>query len=209
MKAEGFRLVIIDTLSRALSSKPDQNSGGDMTAVLSTLQRLALDRQAAMLLIDHHTKPRGTHPDPVDDILGSTGKGAVANCVAGLYRERGKKGATLHIVGRDLDGDKKLAIEWDPPLACWQYLGDADEVAQDSVQAAILAALKAMGGHATTTEIAEYLDRAKGNVSREIMELVKKGKLMLGKKDGKSQPYHLLGWSPPEEQRGFDETTDR
>jgi hypothetical protein len=191
---EGFRFVVIDTLSRALSRRPDQNSVGDMTAVLSTLQRLALDRQAGMLIIDHHTKPRGTHPDPVDDILGSTGKGAVADCLAGLYRERGEKGATLHIVGRDLEGDKKLALGWDARLACWQYLGDAGEVARDSVQAAILTAVKAMGGCATTTEIAESLDKGKGNVSREITGLVEKGKLIPGKKEGKSQPYYLPSW---------------
>lgn len=209
MEEEGFRLVVIDTLSRALSGKPDQNSVGDMTVVLSTIQRLALDRQAGLLVIDHHTKPRGTYPDPVDDILGSTGKGAVADCIAGLYRERGKQGATLHIVGRDLEGDKRLAIEWDARSACWQYLGDADEVAQESLQARILTAVKAKGGCATTTEIAASLGKQKGNVSREIAALVGKRKLMSGKKEGRSQPYHLPGWSPPAEQEGGEETADR
>jgi AAA domain len=199
MVKEEYRLVVIDTLSRALSSKPDQNSVGDMTVVLSTLQQLALDQRAMIAVIDHHTKPRGTHPDPVDDILGSTGKGAVADCVAGLYRERGKQGATLHIVGRDLDGDQRLALEWEAKRACWQYLGDADQVAKDTVQAAILEAVKTLGGCATTAEIAEHLGKAKQNVNREILELVDKGRLTAGKKDGKIQPYHLPGWVPPDE----------
>jgi hypothetical protein len=186
---EGYRLVIIDTLSRALSARPDQNNVGDMTIVLSTLQRLALDQRAMIGLIDHHTKPRGTTPDPVDDILGSTGKGAVADVAAGLYRERGKKGATLHIVGRDLDGDQRLALEWDPQFSNWKYLGNADEVAQHSRQAAILEAIRLRGGSATTTYLAEYLDMAKSNISRELGELVKDGKLVLGKKEADSPGF--------------------
>jgi AAA domain len=199
MVEEGYRLVIIDTLSRALSAKPDQNNVSDMTTVLSTLQRLALDRQALIQVIDHHHKVQGAQPDPVDDILGSTGKGAVADCVAGLYRERGKKGAVLHITGRDLDGDKRLALEWDVRLACWNYLGNADEVAKDTVQAAILEAVEALGGCATTAEIADYLRKSKQQVNHEILELAQKGRLLVGKKDGKTQPYYLPGWVPPGE----------
>ena len=37
MGEKPYRLIIIDTLSRALSNKPDQNKVGDMTMVLSTL----------------------------------------------------------------------------------------------------------------------------------------------------------------------------
>jgi AAA domain len=191
MVGEGYRLVIIDTLSRALSAKPDQNRVGDMTMVLGSLQRLALDQGAMIGVIDHHMKPRGTHPDPVDDILGSTGKGAVADVVAGLYRDRNKRGATLRIVGRDLDADKKLALEWDTGLAQWKYLGDADQVAKDTVQAKILTAIGLQGGSATTTAIAEHLDMEKSNISRELGELVKSGKLVLGKKEGKEQPYEF------------------
>jgi AAA domain len=193
MIEEGYGLVIIDTLSRAISGKRDQNSASDMTMVLSTLQRLALDLQASIHIIDHHHKARGESPDPVDNILGSIAKGGVADCVAGLYRERGKSGATLHITGRDLDGDKKLALEWDARLACWKYLGDADEVAKNSVQDAILAAFRFFGGRATTAEVAEHLGKDRGLISREIAELVEKGELIQAKKDGKSQPYEIPG----------------
>ena len=46
----------------------------------------------AIRVVDHHCKPRGASPDRIDDILGSTGKGAVADCIAGLYRERATRG---------------------------------------------------------------------------------------------------------------------
>lgn len=201
MEAEDYRLITIDTLSRALSGEPDQNKVGDMTMVLSMLQRLALDHRAMIAVIDHHSKPRGTNPDPVDDVLGSTGKGAVADCVAGLYRERGKLGAVLHIVGRDLDRDKRLALEWDAQLSCWKFLGDADEVAKDSLQVAILAAVRQIGGETTTTELGEYLGKHKGTISREITELVQKQQLIPLKKRGREQPYGLPGQEERPDQR--------
>jgi len=201
MEEGDYRLVTIDTLSRALSNKPDQNKVGYMTTALSMLQRLAIDDRAMTAVIDHHTKPRGTNPDPVDDILGSTGKGAVADCVAGLYRERGKMGAILHVVGRDLDGDKRLALEWDALLSCWKYLGDADAVAKDSLQAAVLVAIPQLGGEATTTELAEYLGKHKGTISREIAELVQKNQVVPLKKHGREQPYGLPGRQKEPSQR--------
>jgi AAA domain len=193
MAGGGYRLVVIDTLSRALSGQRNQNEVGEMTGVFSTLQRLALERRAAILLVDHHSKPRGMNPDPVDDILGSTGKGAAADIVMGLYRERGKKGAILRVVGRDLDEDKNLALEWDPQWCCWQLLGDEAEVAKGSLQATILDAFARLGGAATTTAVAEYIGKDKGNLSREIAELVQKGKLERGGKQGREQPYRLAG----------------
>jgi AAA domain len=193
MAEEGYGLVIVDTLSRSLSGRPDQNSVGDMTVVLSRMQRLALDHQALFLVIDHHHKAQGVNPDPVDDILGSIAKGGVADAVGGLYRERGKRGATLHISGRDLDEDKRLALEWDGELSCWHYVGDADEVARASMQRAILEAVTVLGGRATTAEVAEHLDKDRGNISRSIAGLVQEGKLLPGKKEGKSQPYEIPG----------------
>lgn len=193
MEEEGYRLVVIDTLSRALSGKQDQNNIADMTTVLSTLQRLALDQGAGLLAIDHHRKPSGVIADPIDDILGSTGKGAVADSVMGLYRERGKKGALLRLVGRDLDEEKELALDWDTRLCSWQLLGDAAQVARSRLQAEILEAYAELGGEATTTEIADHLVKDRGNVSREISELVQKGRLERGKKRGREQPYNLPG----------------
>ena len=116
VETRGYRLVVIDTLSRALSARRNQNEMAEMIGVLSPLQQLALEHATAILLVDHHSKPKGTNPDPVDDVLGSTAKGAAADCVMGLYRERGKKAAVLRVVGRDLDEEQSLPLKWDPQL---------------------------------------------------------------------------------------------
>lgn len=191
-----YRLVVIDTLSRTLSGKRDQNVVGDMMVVLGPLQHLALEKGVAILVIDHHTKRRGADPDPVDDILGSTGKGAVADCAMGLYRERGKPGAILRVVGRDLDADSTLMLEWDPQSGCWQYRDNVMELFKETLQEKILTAMGELGGQATTTQIAEHLGRDKGNISREFTKLLEKGQLELGEKIGRDQFYQVPGTFP-------------
>jgi predicted transcriptional regulator len=191
MTSGGIRLVVIDTLSRALSGRRNQNEVGEMTMVFSRLQHLALEGRAAILLVDHHSKPKGMAPDPIDDLLGSTGKGAAADIVMGLYRKRGERGGTLNVVGRDLEEDKNLALDWDARLRCWQLRGDAAEVVQGTSQADILTAFATLGGMATTTQVAKHLGLDKGNVSREISELANKGRLERLEKEGRAQPYRL------------------
>jgi AAA domain len=188
-----YRLMVIDTLSRALSMKQDQNGVSDMTVVLGPLQRLALEKGVAILVIDHHTKRRGADPDPIDDILGSTGKGAVADGVMGLYRERGKQTAALRIVGRDLAAESTLALEWDPECGCWQYRGPVAEVIKETLQEKILTAISELGGQATTAQTAEHLGKDKGNINRELTKLLERGQLELGEKIGKEQLYRVPG----------------
>jgi len=54
----------------------------------------------------------GFDADAIADILGSTGKGAVADSARELYRERGKAGAKLSITGRDIE-ERTLALTMD------------------------------------------------------------------------------------------------
>jgi len=187
----GYRFIVLDTLSRYLRNTRDQNDIGEMTDAAGELQRIAIDNGISILLIDHHTKPKGTDPNPVDDILGSTGKAAVADCLMGLYRQRGKKGATLAITGRDLE-DKKLALEWDSTTQCWQLLGDAEQVESDSVQGAIIRMMEELGGETTISEVADCLGRDRGNIAREMSELVARGIVKRGQKAGKKVPYLLV-----------------
>ena len=87
-------MVVIDTLARALG-RADQSDLADMTVLVGDLQTLALEHDAAVLVIDHHRKPSGFVGDPIDDIVGSTAKSAVADAALGLFKEQGKAGAVL------------------------------------------------------------------------------------------------------------------
>lgn len=177
--ARRYRLAILDTLSRAI--RGDQNDVATMTAALSPLQSLALGMDAAMLVLDHHKKMTGDATDPVLDLGGSIGKGAVADGLLGLYREQGKAGAILHMLGRDMP-EKKLRLAFDVPTRCWQSDGDADAPRVTDARQAILDALGEMGP-ATAQAVTRKLGKDKANVWRTLQGCVNDG-LVISGKDG-------------------------
>ena len=192
IEAGHYSLVILDTLSRLLG-RADQNDVAEMTVIVGNLQRVAQLHDLTILAIDHTRKATGLLSSPIDDILGSTAKAAVADAALVLVCEQGRHGATLKVTGRDLD-EQELAIEWDATTCCWQVLGEAGQVRKDTAEAEILAAiadLTEMGETSTTTRIAAYLGKNKGNVSRQLAELVRGGHVLKGARVGREQPYRL------------------
>lgn len=187
--AEGYNLVIIDTISRALGHA-DQLDQADMNVAFGALQRLAIEKDICLLLVDHHRKSAAGVGDVIDDVMGATSKVGVADAAVGIYRQRGQPEATLKVSGRDVD-DHELVIKFDRDLFCWQLVGNADDIKEDSAQSDILLALDEMGGTATITRLAKWLGKQAPNVAREVGELVARGKLVKGAKQGKEVPYSL------------------
>jgi hypothetical protein len=185
-----YKLVVIDTFAKALG-RGDQNDVSEMTVIIGTLQRMAQISNIAVLLIDHHRKVNGFETSPIDDILGSTAKAAIADGALGLYREQGKHGATLKVTGRDVE-EKELALTWDVDYCCWQSLGDASEVRKDTLQADIITTIQALqedGKTPTTARIAKFLKQRDSNVSAALGELLNAGKVRKGAKVGREVPY--------------------
>lgn len=182
--AGGRQLVVVDTLTRAITSETDWDSVGQVTGVLDILQHIALDNNTCLLLIDHHRKNTGFTDNVVDDVLGSTAKAAVCDTIMGLYRQRGEHGATLRVTGRDI-GDETLKLTFDHTTKCWQRV----DVTVSGVQSEILDALKDLGA-AGVTELARYLERDKGNVSKELAELEHKRKVRR-RGNSRMSPYVL------------------
>ena len=196
--AEQYSLVVIDTFSRSLGGA-DQDDLAEMTRLAGEgLQRLALALDVAILVIDHHRKRGAMAANPIDDLLGSTGKAGAADAVLGLYKEQGKKGALLAVSGRDLE-ERTLAVEWDALTWCWQCLGEADDVQEGTRKADIseaIAALVTMGQLPTIATIADHCDMKRPHVSRAINDLVTAGKIVRGTKQGREVPYYLAGQVP-------------
>ena len=186
---KGYNLVIIDTISRALGHA-DQLDQADMNVAFGSLQRLAIEKDICLLLVDHHRKSAAGVGDVIDDVMGATSKVGVADAAIGIYRQRGQPEATLKVSGRDVD-DQELVLKFDRELFCWQLVGNADDIKEDSAQSDILLALEEMCGTATITRLANLLGKQAPNVARECGELVARGKLVKGAKQGKEVPYSL------------------
>ena len=187
---QGFSLVVIDTLSRALG-RADQMDQADMNVTLGALQRIALDRHVTILLIDHHRKSSGFSEDVIDDLMGATSKAGVADAAMGLYRKRGEKDASLKVTGRDIE-ELELAVNFDHELSCWQFKGTASEVKADSVQENIVLITLELGGSATATKISRALGRDLANTIRELNELVARGIMSRGDRRGREVPYTVV-----------------
>jgi hypothetical protein len=176
MEQRGYRLMVVDTLSRVL--KGDQNEVAVMTAELAPVQEMAHKYNCAMLFNDHHKKAKGEAQDPISDILGSTAKGAIADTVLGLYRERGKPGAKLSIIGREVE-ETCLEIFLDRVTGCWQSnTANGYVPAQHSD---LLVALRKFNGRAGTSKLAKAVDRNRGTVHKQMSQLEGLGKV---KKEG-------------------------
>ncbi len=186
----GYSLVVIDTLSRALGNV-DQDDQAEMNHYMALLQREALDRDLAILVIDHHRKPKGFTEDPIDDILGATAKAASADAALGLFKTQGKAGAVLKVVGRDLEW-QELALSWDPAACCWHLEGAVEEIALRGNKMKVLDALRPrLPNAATLSELSALTGISAGNLHPLLAELHDQGLIERLPKQGREVPYRL------------------
>ncbi len=186
-----YKLIIIDTLARALGFI-DPNKQAENNVHLGALQRLAVDRGIAVLLIDHHRKSASGDGggDVIDDQIGATSKAAVLDVSMGLYRKRGERTATFKVTGRDID-ESELSVKFDTTTGCWQLVEDGG-VREDSIQAEILDALEELGSSATGARIAKMMGRDRSNIRKELQELVAKHKILRTPRSGREVVYKLM-----------------
>jgi DNA-binding transcriptional ArsR family regulator len=184
------RLVVIDTLSRALG-RGQANQGEMVGAVMASLQQLARGRNCCVLTIDHHRKQRQGR-DVVSDLLGPTSKAAVLDTVWGLYDGGEQGGAILSIMGREV-APCELALEFDAGSGTWQVRPEAEVAPKESAVTEVARALAELGGAATTSEIASALGMPVGNVSRALGRLVRDGRVRKGERERHRVPYLLVG----------------
>ena len=184
IRAQSYRLVVVDTLSRALAG--DQKDEQAMNAALQPIHAAAHAAKTAVVIIDHHNKigsatsgagdAEGLEPDPIVNLAGSIAKGGVADAVMGLYRNKGKRGATLVVVGRDI-AEQSLTLEQDTAHV-WQ-LSEGGTIKQMSTgRAEVLRAIEDLGGEATYPEITKALPGNRGNIYQRLQDMVNLGFLV-------------------------------
>ena len=169
----GYRLVIIDTMSRAFSTNnilKDSNKSQEVVNAMGPIQEMAIEQDCAVVFVDHHNKVAGVSgEDAINDIMGSISKGGVADTAWGLYRERGKTEAKLQITGRDID-EVTLAVKFDKLTGCWQSVGDYYALNITQRRQEILDYIELVK-EATCTNVARELGANKGTIMRALKEM--------------------------------------
>lgn len=185
----GYLLTIVDTLSRSVHG--DHNDGPTMISALSPLQEYAIAANRVVLVVDHHTKPKGFSADPIDDILGHTAKTGVSDTIWGIYKERGVSGAKFAICGRDVE-ETTLEMSFDNENVCWMFVGEAGAVEASGLQNEILETLHTVG-RATPRQISDALGRdwgARGSLYKVLKQL-KATNSVIAEGDGGEIVYRL------------------
>jgi replicative DNA helicase len=185
-KAFEYTLIIIDTLARAMPGRDFSKDAALFSDILGQLQQIALENNIAILLAQHTRKPNGNDHDPIDDILGTTGLTAPADCVLVLYKSDGK--AQLKGRGRDLE-DIDLVVQFEPQDCSWQLVGEAEKVHRIESEEEIIRIMSECK-EATASEIARILGKNRGNTSSRMSHMWMNGLL---KKEMKGEiPYYSL-----------------
>lgn len=177
LEARDYALIVIDTIARAFSVR-DWNDTAAIVPVLGPIQEAASASGKLVLCLDHHRKPGGFTSDPVADILGSTSKTGIADSILGLYREPGKPGARLAVIGRDIE-EQTLELRFDAFAGCWTEAARGDGLTE--TQRETVRVIGEFEGGATLAELVEATGRNKGTLSRELTLLVERGFI---RKDG-------------------------
>lgn len=187
-KDEGYRMIVIDTIRRAMPGKDFNKDGAVFDDILSQLQKISQHYQVSIVVILHTRKTTaGFDPDPVDDVLGSTGLTASADCVLALYTEKGKKGALIKGRGRDID-EIDLVIGFDPITNAWQLIGENEDVRNTESESEILEVISELG-KVTVSTVVKVLGKDYGNTHRRIIKLWTSGKIKQEEIEGKKYYY--------------------
>ena len=188
-----YKLVIIDTISRAFMGLRDINDSQEVTAALSPLQELAIGNDFAILGIDHHAKPKGTNPNPIDDLMGATAKSAVADTLIGVYRDpQQKSNLRLLAEGRDVE-PIDLTLRFDRLTGCWQCEGETETFIQSEREREVRDALRQLGGSGTLKDICEAIDQPKSHTSSRLTALASRGMVeKISDAAGKTLLYRLI-----------------
>lgn len=172
LERKQYRLIVIDTLTRAFPGVDFKNNQGPVNAALDQLQKIGQRRGLAIVIIDHTRKPSGMAFDPIDDIINQTQKTATADAILAIYKEQGKSGAFLRGRGRDFD-DIDLKLIWDK-TTCWSCEGESGAIIVNEKKQEILQALEYLGKSKLAT-IAKELKQNRGNTYTRLEKLVEAG----------------------------------
>jgi len=139
--AQTYQVIIIDVIGRILPAQtPARKSLSEyqeMSDVLSPIQQLAMEKNVAILIIDHLRK--ASVEDDGDAIMGTQSKLGSADHALIYGRKGEEKDGVLKVFGRDLEEDKFVLSMVDGHL---EFLGRGELYEVDSEQNKIISLLE-------------------------------------------------------------------
>jgi cobalamin biosynthesis Co2+ chelatase CbiK len=197
IKDQGYSLVIIDPIYKALGGR-DENSAGDISELCNELERIAVQTGAAVLYAAHFSKGNQAKKETIDRIGGSGVYGRDPDTIITLtkHKEEQDRAFTVDLILRNFPEQESFVVAWNYPLMTQRDDLDPDDLKQvrgrtRTHEPADL--LEVMGkDFLTTTEWkarAEEAGISSASFYRILKEIKKSGRVFLGKdRKWESQP---------------------
>jgi len=154
--ANTYSVIIIDVIGRILPTQTNNHKSlseyQEMVDLLGPIQRLAIGREIAVIMIDHVRK--ASAEDAGDTIIGSQGKFGVADHALIYSRKGEEKDGVLQVISRDLEEEKYVLTMEDGHIA---FLGKGESFETDSEQNRIIHILEEEGRPMSIAEIMKAL----------------------------------------------------
>jgi hypothetical protein len=119
-----FALIILDPMYRLYPAEFEENDNGDMAALFGEFQRIAEDRNAALLICHHLSKGPQGNKSVVDLGSGGGAQARAADALIGLRHHKTDGAAVVSGVVRSFPPFKDFVLRWDFPL--WRPALDLD-----------------------------------------------------------------------------------
>jgi len=166
-------LLIIDTLSRAINAKLDQNDAGQAAEIGYFIQKLSVDFDMAIWVIHHHGKM--ATGDPGLDLRGSIAFAQSADLLIGMYKNQDGT-CNLRTSARDTD-EVDLRIKLDKEVTwAWVNLGEDKDIRLIEAKKKIHEALDAIG-EANARDIAEEIGVSRVAIQNHLKPMRMNGEL--------------------------------
>lgn len=167
------RLIVVDVFAKIKSGKGGNRPQYDVDYKdVTSLQRLAIDRNVAIILV-HHTRKMESE-DPFDAVSGTRGLTGSADSTFVLTRATGQALPALYGRGRDIEEIEK-EMSFDPATGRWTIAGNVIAMASTPERQIILDILKQATGPMALAAITESAKRSKSNVSNLLGKLIADG----------------------------------
>jgi hypothetical protein len=186
-----YGLIVVDTVGR-LFGNMDQLDNSQMSCLYGNLQTTAQECDVSLLNVDHLRKQNGFEKDPIEDLLGSTGKSAPLDTIFGLYRSNNGPTGKLVAKGRDIE-EREFELSFNKDCLKWDLNGQSNNPSPGSRKWKVLECVReliAEGSLATPSTISKRINEDPGNVGHDLSALITDELIVKGEKIGRLQPYY-------------------
>ncbi|MFZ0828685.1 MAG: AAA family ATPase [Verrucomicrobiia bacterium] len=115
-RAEGFSLIVLDPLYKLFSGSTDENSAGDIAALLNSLEQLAVQSGAAVAYGCHFAKGSAANKEAIDRISGSGVQARDPDSLIVFSKHETPDAFAVEPILRNFPPVEPFTVRWEFPL---------------------------------------------------------------------------------------------